>query len=586
MANGPPQPQGASSNPQLKNPDAPSPQTATCSQAFTTPDTNAIASTQNLTASPRIEQEVHCQPQVNPTSQPPTSSASRPIAPKAVPPITTSIPPQSSSASSTAGSTQTQGYYAVSYPPSAWQNAWQVASYPYTSSPSSSSYTTQVHSAGGGQPPHYSQLPYAQYYAPPPTGTRSKQKKVRTPSPSPPPPTLHRHWDGVLRAFLERVGFGRALRGFDEDMLVMSTDWERQRVPGAIGELMKDLMTLGKFKEDEEPSERSLEDRKLNYVHTIDGVEPRSQTSVIKEVSGFLARSRARNDTSNRAEFIESLTQKRRRLNPPNLPPGPALPQPAGQHDAEIEVTSGPSHASNISGGPPRHPSAMPDQDAPDNNTDADATDHRPPTCARTDAKTQDRDRHMTYDIMKNEGGPLQRTVKGLPALAEEEQGGAGKTAQIKPVTDDSLSEEQPAMDERVRNVEVHLGIRYVPGRPRKLLDRLKHLEDYLAKLEREYPPWAALHFNQPNRGWPPPPRATPIIVPSHLASFTPTSSVVPSPAPGGSLSGSGAGGAGDGAPAAFIEGRKLKNTGSSLHRAVMEKLEVQRAIDEMKRGG
>jgi len=33
------------------------------------------------------------------------------------------------------------------------------------------------------------------------------------------------------------------------------------------------------------------------------------------------------------------------------------------------------------------------------------------------------------------------------------------------------------------------------------LLARLKFLEDHVIKLKKEYPPWAALHFNQLNRG-------------------------------------------------------------------------------------
>src|SRR3979490_498382 len=76
-----------------------------------------------------------------------------------------------------------------------------------------------------------------------------------------------------------------------------------------------------------------------------------------------------------------------------------------------------------------------------------------------------------------------------------------------------------------------------VPAMPGMLLTRLKSLEDHIVRLEKDYPPWAALHFNQPNRGvsrmvfyacchrtshqlpfqWPPPPRPTPIIVPPHL---------------------------------------------------------------------
>ena len=40
-----------------------------------------------------------------------------------------------------------------------------------------------------------------------------------------------------------------------------------------------------------------------------------------------------------------------------------------------------------------------------------------------------------------------------------------------------------------------------VPSPPASLLDRLRFLEDHIVRLERDYPPWAALHFNQPNRG-------------------------------------------------------------------------------------
>lgn len=40
-----------------------------------------------------------------------------------------------------------------------------------------------------------------------------------------------------------------------------------------------------------------------------------------------------------------------------------------------------------------------------------------------------------------------------------------------------------------------------VPSFPLSLLDRLRFLEDHIIHLEKEYPPWAALHFNQPRRG-------------------------------------------------------------------------------------
>ena len=112
---------------------------------------------------------------------------------------------------------------------------------------------------------------------------------------------------------------------------------------------------------------------------------------------------------------------------------------------------------------------------------------------------------------------------------------------------------------------------------------RLKFLEDHLVKLEKEYPPWAALHFNQPGRGvstcsffihfliiykWPPPPRTTPIIVPVHLRD-TGSTSVDAKPID---------------PPVAKSKPTKTKNkkTKSSLHRAVMERLEVQKAMSDL----
>ncbi len=40
-----------------------------------------------------------------------------------------------------------------------------------------------------------------------------------------------------------------------------------------------------------------------------------------------------------------------------------------------------------------------------------------------------------------------------------------------------------------------------VPSAPHSLIDRIKFLEDHIMLLEKNFPPWAALHFNQPNRG-------------------------------------------------------------------------------------
>ena len=86
------------------------------------------------------------------------------------------------------------------------------------------------------------------------------------------------------------------------------------------------------------------------------------------------------------------------------------------------------------------------------------------PSCARTDAKTQNRDVQMKYDIAKNEDGPLQRTMKANAAQEDARtdspatlQSGAKLTS-----TQDNISAARyPGLDERIQNIEKHFAIRY-----------------------------------------------------------------------------------------------------------------------------
>ena len=81
---------------------------------------------------------------------------------------------------------------------------------------------------------------------------------------------------------------------------------------------------------------------------------------------------------------------------------------------------------------------------------------------------------------------------------------------------------------------------------------------------------------------WPPPPRPTPVIVPSHLTS---------NPAP--DTSNAAAESSTPSAPNTYsgkaiteVRTTKGRASRSSLHRAVLEKLEVQRAIEDLKGQG
>ena len=64
---------------------------------------------------------------------------------------------------------------------------------------------------------------------------------ARSPSPPPPPP-YRKHWDDVIKRFLSAAGLTQSLRGFESDMLVMSSEWEEQKVPVALATLREDLV--------------------------------------------------------------------------------------------------------------------------------------------------------------------------------------------------------------------------------------------------------------------------------------------------------------------------------------------------------
>lgn len=118
-------------------------------------------------------------------------------------------------------------------------------------------------------------------------------------------------------------------------------------------------------------------------------------------------------------------------------------------------------------------------------------------TCARTDAREINRNIQMKFDIVNNEDGPLARS---LLTFNDKKQ----HSKAIEP------SSEKVSVDatERVNNIEQHLNIRLDEDAnpPFSMFERIKIVEDTLMEIERQNPTWAAVHFNQPNRNFPPPP--------------------------------------------------------------------------------
>lgn len=123
-------------------------------------------------------------------------------------------------------------------------------------------------------------------------------------------------------------------------------------------------------------------DQDLSRIHS-----PLYVSQTIKEISLFLARNRARNNASNTAEFLSRRSQ-----------------------DPEV---------------------------SPRGET---------PSCARTDAKSIDRDLQMKYDIAKNEDGPLRSTLRTEQTSSAEQL---------------ATSTHQTVLETRLRDVEDHLAVRY-----------------------------------------------------------------------------------------------------------------------------
>lgn len=80
------------------------------------------------------------------------------------------------------------------------------------------------------------------------------------------------------------------------------------------------------------------------------------------------------------------------------------------------------------------------------------------PTSARTAAKQIDRDAQMPYDIAKNDEGPLKRTVGSKDVVVNAEE---RPRKRVKRMEDGETADSHPGFDERLRNIETHLAVKY-----------------------------------------------------------------------------------------------------------------------------
>ncbi|KAI8990977.1 hypothetical protein BDF20DRAFT_13182 [Mycotypha africana] len=140
-------------------------------------------------------------------------------------------------------------------------------------------------------------------------------------------------------------------------------------------------------------------------------------------------------------------------------------------------------------------------------------------TCARTDAREINRNIQMKFDIVNNEDGPLARS-----RTTQEEP--------KRPTGVDKASSTSTGADvsERLNNLQEHLNVKFdsTAKPPFSIFERIKILENTLMEIERQYPTWAAVHFHQPNRNFPPPPPVTYISRPNNQA-VNNTTGMIPS---------------------------------------------------------
>ncbi|ORX50499.1 hypothetical protein DM01DRAFT_1095390 [Hesseltinella vesiculosa] len=131
-------------------------------------------------------------------------------------------------------------------------------------------------------------------------------------------------------------------------------------------------------------------------------------------------------------------------------------------------------------------------------------------TCARVDAKEINRNIQMKLDVIENEDDPLARST-----TTDKQRQAAAAAALVQPA-----AQADPAMElvkERLDNLEQHLHIKFEqhPDRPFTAMERIKIIENTIIDIENKYPLWASVHFNQPNRTYPPPPPVTFITRPT-----------------------------------------------------------------------
>lgn len=167
----------------------------------------------------------------------------------APPPQSTATTPYSaaSTALPASGASAIGGQSYYDYTKTSWNTGWNAATYPYSAQNTGSyqqgySYTQPY--IQGYQAPYQVQGSYSSFKNVDQKPVITKPKSPSPPS-SPPPPEFHTHWDEAMKTFFTRLGLSQASSGFEMDLLVMNSEWERLKVPDALDDLVKNIQVCG-----------------------------------------------------------------------------------------------------------------------------------------------------------------------------------------------------------------------------------------------------------------------------------------------------------------------------------------------------
>ncbi|KAF8313071.1 glycoside hydrolase [Clavulina sp. PMI_390] len=332
-----------------------------------------------------------------------------------------------------------------------------------------------------------------------------------------------------LARFTPKTGLVETLEGFGRDLLVSSEEFETFELPQLLAEFAHGLNELLLNKGQSHPSPSSVLEPLLGGRELGRSSGTKSPAALNGSISKMLAANKARSSWSNTREFLRH--PKRQKLND----------APASE-SSSMDIDNMSKYSS-----------------------------------ARTSTVKINRDIQMRHDIVKNPEGPLGRTMLAMATEEDPPAGpGQGTGGIISPMLANALAspptptmQRHPGLQERFDNIEEHLRITWVPAPPEDVRLRLQSIEEHIMKLERKYPPWASLHFNQPNSITTEQAQsiAHKIIIPSHLTISDDQSHLkISRPASLDPLT--------DSKPP--TKGRK-----STLLRAVMDKAEVARALGE-----